>query len=242
DFDKQKPEAAKQMQTAMQNGDTCISCHKGIAHKMPDMSAGYKTVYRDLVAQSQDLSPGTGDVVYPIETTALYLDKPDGGAGSPAGRIVAATPLKVIETDGDWLEVEVEGWQQQGAERMMYAAQGKRIFAVALTPGAAGKTTPGETMTDADTGQNWTDATITGWVRNEKLTADHDQLWTYGSEMFSGACGTCHSLPHTGHYLANQWIGTLNAMKRFAPLDEEQFRFLQKYVQMNAKDMGGEDE
>jgi trimethylamine-N-oxide reductase cytochrome c-type subunit TorC len=39
--------------------------------------------------------------------------------------------------------------------------------------------------------------------------------------------------------LANQWIGTLNAMKRFITLDDEQYRFLLKYLQLHGSDMGG---
>ena len=45
------PEAAKRkrMQKAYQDGgQTCIDCHKGIAHKLPDMSTGYKALFDDL--------------------------------------------------------------------------------------------------------------------------------------------------------------------------------------------------
>ena len=41
------------------------------------------------------------------------------------------------------------------------------------------------------------------------------------------------------HSLANQWPGTLNAMKRFISIDDEEYRFLQKYLQFNAKDTKG---
>ena len=61
----------------------------------------------------------------------------------------------------------------------------------------------------------------------------------FGAEMYNASCGLCHAAPQTGHYLANQWIGNLNAMKRFVALDDEQFRFLQKWVQLNASDTGG---
>ena len=61
----------------------------------------------------------------------------------------------------------------------------------------------------------------------------------YGAEMYNASCGLCHSLPPTENYLANQWIGNLNAMKRNITLDDEQYRFLQKYVQLNAQDTGG---
>jgi len=45
DFTLQDPRAAKAHPTALtdEGGETCIDCHKGIAHELPDM-AGDKTV------------------------------------------------------------------------------------------------------------------------------------------------------------------------------------------------------
>ena len=34
-FDKQGRRAAKKMREGMDEGKTCIDCHKGIAHKLP---------------------------------------------------------------------------------------------------------------------------------------------------------------------------------------------------------------
>ena len=36
DFHKQSPRGAEKMQAAMEKGKTCIECHKGIAHKLPE--------------------------------------------------------------------------------------------------------------------------------------------------------------------------------------------------------------
>jgi nitrate/TMAO reductase-like tetraheme cytochrome c subunit len=36
DFHRQKPEAQEMMEMAMKDNVTCIDCHKGIAHKLPD--------------------------------------------------------------------------------------------------------------------------------------------------------------------------------------------------------------
>jgi trimethylamine-N-oxide reductase cytochrome c-type subunit TorC len=75
-------------------------------------------------------------------------------------------------------------------------------------------------------------------VARADLTADQATLWAYGAELYSSSCGTCHNLPPPDHSLANQVTGSLNAMKRFISLDDEQYRFLQKYLQFNAKDTG----
>ena len=73
------------------------------------------------------------------------------------------------------------------------------------------------------------------------LVADRSKLSDYGAEMYNASCGLCHTLPPTQNYLANQWIGNLNSMKRNISLDDEQYRFLQKYVQLNAQDTGAKD-
>ena len=38
DFSQQKTVAAKMHEKAIKDGNTCIDCHKGIAHQLPDMS------------------------------------------------------------------------------------------------------------------------------------------------------------------------------------------------------------
>ncbi|ACM03077.1 pentaheme c-type cytochrome TorC [Cereibacter sphaeroides] len=237
DFAHQKPEASKQMQQAMNEGGTCIDCHKGIAHKMPDMASGYRALFSKLEKASQSLKPSKGETLYPLQTIEAYLEQPSGDKAKADGRLLAATPMQVVDVKGDWVQVAVKGWQQEGAERVIYEKQGKRIFNAALAPTATGSIVAGASMVDPDTEQTWTDVSLTAWVRNRDLTDDQEALWQYGKQMFNGACGMCHVLPHTEHFLANQWIGTLNAMKSRAPLDDEQFRLVQRYVQMHAKDV-----
>ena len=122
---------------------------------------------------------------------------------------------------------------------MIYALQGKRIFVAALGPDAIDKVVAGKTVLDPDTDQNWSEATLTAWVKNEGIVGDQDKVLAYGAEMYGTGCGLCHTLTPTDHYLANQWIGTLNAMKRFVNFTDEEYRFLQKYVQLHASDTGG---
>ncbi|MDP3958498.1 MAG: pentaheme c-type cytochrome TorC [Pseudorhodobacter sp.] len=243
DFHNQVPKASKAMQVAMTDGSTCIDCHKGIAHKLPDMSNGYKLMFNDLMAASMQLNSAVGDTVYSLGTTPFFLERPaTAETGAVSGKLLAATPVKIIARDGDWIQGEIAGWQQEGAERVLYSLQGKRIFVAALAPPTVEKVVQGPAIMDPDTEQNWNQATLTIWTTNQNLVADEAQLWAYGEEMYNSTCGLCHAAPPTDHYLANQWIGTLNAMKRFTPLDDEQYRLLQKYVQLHAKDTGDQIE
>ena len=236
---QKKKEASDQMQKAWKEGGTCIDCHKGIAHKLPDMTAGYKQLYDELVALGAQTPPKPGDKPTTLATKGFWLQKPAADSAAVDGRILAPTPVEVVAKDGSWLQVKVSGWQQEGAERIVYAEQGKRIFVAALGSDTVEKVTRGKTITDPDTEQKWTEASFTAWVKPDLMVSDGKRVDAYGAEMFNASCGLCHAAPQTGHYLANQWIGVLNAMKRFVSLDDERFRFLQKWVQLKAQDTGG---
>lgn len=240
DFAHQRSKAAERMQKAYNDGvQTCIDCHKGIAHKLPDMTAGFKAIHDELASDTKSLAPVVGATLYTLSTKPFWLDRPKSEDDVSSGKLLPLTPLEVLERDGAWVKVKFAGWQQEGAERMLYAAQGKRIFAAALGPDAIDKLAHGQTMKDPDTDQQWTEASLMGWTTSADLVADKSKLFGYGAEMYNASCGLCHSLTPTSNYLANQWIGNLNAMKRNISLDDEQYRFLQKYVQLNAQDTGG---
>jgi hypothetical protein len=51
-------------------------------------------------------------------------------------------------------------------------------------------------------------------------------------------CAACHVLPQKKHFTANQWIGTLKAMKRFTSFTDDQYRLILAYLQNHSKDLG----
>lgn len=208
------------------------------ADQLPHMSTGYKELLSDLQATAAKTKVKAGDVLYAVATKPLFVDRPSDGNATPDGRLIAATPVKVIKADGDWLQVEVGGWQQQGAERMMYAKQGQRIFAAALGAPAVEKVQQGQSVTDQNTDQVWAPATLTAWTTRDNLVADLNKLWAYCQEMYSAACGACHPAHTATDFLANQWIGSFNGMRPRTSLDDEEARVLLNYLQLHAKDSG----
>jgi trimethylamine-N-oxide reductase cytochrome c-type subunit TorC len=236
DFHKQSADAVAKMQPASTNGDTCISCHKGIAHHLPDMSQGIQQAFDDLTEQAKQQG-AKADALYSIATKPMFLERPSGQPdGSGDARLLALSQVHVLQRQGDWLQVRIEGWQQEGAERVFYALRGQRIFVAALGNEAVAKVEQLSTETDPDTQIVWHRAAVTMWTTKDALIADRAGLFAYGAELFGDTCGTCHSPPPPENQLANQWIGSLNAMKDRISIDEEQYRFLQKYLQLNASD------
>ena len=234
DFDQFKNHIdAQTMSDGLQGGKTCIDCHKGLVHPLPDLSTGYTLVLRQLKAESADPDIDAG-VIYPLETVYGYT----GEAGVRESRILPATGLTVLDNNGKWLRVRIEGWQQDDVDAMIYALQGKRIFSVALDKGARAKPLIHSTMFDTDTEQTWHKVSYETWVTNKDMVEDESKLWDYGKKLHSGTCGACHMAIPAKNFLANQWIGVMKDMKRnIRHLSKEQYRFLQKYLQLNAKDV-----
>ena len=224
---------AMKMSEGLEAGDTCIDCHKGLVHPMPDTSSGYKKMLAKLTAVSADPDIES-ETVFPLETVYSYASQDS----EPEGRVLGGTRLTVLEQSGKWLKVRVDGWQQDEVEGMIYELQGKRIFAVALEKQGRGKPVIHSTMFDEDTEQTWHQVSYEAWVATENMVQDEEQLWTYGKTLHSSTCGACHRAVPADEYLANQWIGVMKDMKRnIRHLSKEQYRFLQKYLQLNAKDV-----
>ena len=227
---------AKRMREGLAAGQTCIDCHKGIAHKLPDMAQGYRKLYAGLVAMAQ-AQGGTGDMLYPIATISYYLAAADASAGADvAGSLLVATPLKVLDRSGGAIQVEIDGWQQDQVDQVIYALRGQRIFRATAKPAAVGKIDRLSTETDPATDLVWHQVRLVGWVPPGQVVNDLGAINDYASTMFTANCSICHSQPTPDQMLANQWSGALDSMKEYVSLDKEETRLLQKYLQLRASD------
>ena len=236
DFGKfKKPDGAKRMKEGLEKKETCINCHKGIAHEMPDMSAGYKATYEELQALSLKEKKKKGQM-YTLAKKSLFLEQNDT---KKAGKILPATRLTILQEKGNKLHVQINGWQQDGVAPLIYALQGKRIFSTVLGKKAQPEVKVVKTMLDEDTDLTWHEVSFTGWVTKDGLISDREKLWEYGADMHGASCSGCHSATPANHFLANQWMGTLKTMSRNTNLNKGEYRFLLKYLQFHAKDTGG---
>jgi hypothetical protein len=90
----------------------------------------------------------------------------------------------------------------------------------------------------AGTAAPWYPVSFTAWIDDAGLSADLASLWQAARGLYNSACASCHAPPPENAYLANQWIGSLAAMKPYAPLDADAYRLLLAYLQYHAKDVG----
>ena len=205
--------------------------------RMLPVVAGAKSPATSLEASADTLAAAT--TVYSVAIKPLFLDH--AGASPTAagdGKLLPAAKLTVLARDGDWMQVRIDGWQQDGSPATFYALEGKRILVAALGPAAVAKVVRQQGVQDAATKLTWFQASLTVWVTKDGLNPDLAKVWDYTSRLYSASCGTCHAPHPSDSYLANQWIGSLGAMKRFTGLDDVQYRLLQAYLQFHSKDVG----
>ena len=234
----QRAAAVTGMDPAQRGNQTCIDCHRGIAHRLPDMSQSMAQAFRDL-QEAASREGARGGTLYAISTRPLFMERPAGEPGGPDARLLGGAEVRVLERQGDWLKIRIEGWQQEGAERAVYALRGHRILTAALGGDAVGAVEVLESQTDPDTDLVWKRVGLDAWVNRAGMLGDRQRLASYAAQLYGDACGTCHSAHAPDSHLANQWIGTMNAMRERTSLDDEQYRFLLRYLQLNARDTGG---
>ncbi|AOV98155.1 trimethylamine N-oxide reductase cytochrome c-type subunit [Edwardsiella hoshinae] len=236
DHAKQHPEAAKQMAIAAKDNQSCIDCHKGIAHQLPDMSSGFRKQFAELRQNASD----EGNTLYTLDMKPIYAAK---GDKEPAGSLLPASEVTVLKRDGDWLQVQIEGWTEtNGRQRVLSLLPGKRIFVSSIRDQVQKRAKTLEKTTVAATGVEWSKLQTTAWVQKGDLVNNIKPIWAYADALYNGTCNQCHGAPDKSHFDANGWIGTLNGMIGFTSLDKREERTLLKYLQMNASDTGGADQ
>lgn len=208
-----------------------------VIRMLPATNSAVKSPTSVLAVPVDALAQAT--TLYTVTIKPLFLDRAGASpTGAGDGRLLPAAKLAVVARDGDWLQVRVDGWQQDGSPAAFYALEGQRILVAALGQTAVAKVTRQPAVEDATTKLKWFQGSLTAWISNDGLNPDIAKIWNYSSNLYATSCGTCHAPRPTDSYLANQWVGSLSAMKRFTALDDGQYRLLQTYLQFHSKDVG----
>ncbi|KAB2532939.1 cytochrome C [Salipiger aestuarii] len=181
------------------------------------------------------------ETVYVAHTKTFFIDKAAVGTADGDGKLLGATELAVVDREDGRLKVRLDGWQMPEAERVFYAEQGHRILQAILGDASIEQVSRQESMVDPDTQQEWARSSLEVWIDDKDMSTELSALWDYSADLYNASCGTCHALPVKDHYLANQWIGNLNSMRRFTSLGDDQYRLLLAYLQNHSKDVTSRD-
>lgn len=182
---------------------------------------------------------GDGIEATVVASKNVWLEESGIGGSTPEqGKLLGGALVQAAKRDGDKLQLVLKGWQMVDAPSVVYQAKGHRVMTAVLSDAAAASVQRGTPETVADTGQSWVPAEITFWSNVADLNTNRQALWDYSRNTYQKTCAACHVLPQQTHFTANQWIGTLKAMKRFTSFTDDQYRLILAYLQNHSKDLG----
>ncbi|CCQ74993.1 NapC/NirT family cytochrome c [Magnetospira sp. QH-2] len=231
--DKQRDKARPRHMKARQRGETCIGCHKGIAHKKPDIEPAIAAA-REALEVSKDKSTDKVTVLYPAQSATLYRD--DARSGK-MGTILVATPLAVLERADDMVRVRVEGWREPGKKNAIFADVGRRVYRAGLRKSALSAIQ----VEGTNAGGGWVSVSVEGWVKNQGMVKDRASIWAFAETLYELQCSQCHMAYPAEWFGIDQWPDLLKAMKPMVDLSKDDNRLLQIYLQSHAPLEGPHD-
>ncbi|MGO1461395.1 MAG: pentaheme c-type cytochrome TorC [Marinobacter sp.] len=238
DWDKMSDEARRFMMPAAERNQSCIDCHKGIAHNLPaEMNTAMDPALARLLSQAEGVNVEAGQTYFTAQSIDMYTDST---LEQQAGWLEPASGVTVVATRDDSVEIEVSAWRKQkGFGRVMYEDFGLNVTSAVLEKEIATNDalfSASESKTDELTGLDWQQADITLWVKKGKLLADREDLWAYAGETYSNGCSVCHGEPDPAHFDANTWPAMFSGMVGFTNMNAETQALVLKYLQMHSSD------
>ncbi|MCG9702581.1 NapC/NirT family cytochrome c [Vibrio natriegens] len=230
DFDAMEPfeqsrDAVKMHEYGIANNQTCIDCHKGVAHFAPEAELDSKA-FETLMSFTTQTSP-RAEVVYPV--TAIDMGE--------LGTINPTTKLDVVSTEGDARTVKLNAYQMKGAEQVLYMGEGQRAIVATLTEQGQQALEGGEFAADVY-GNEWRSVSLTGTI-DSPVVDTLEPVWSYAEELDNVYCATCHAKIPSNHFTVNAWGPVAKSMGDRTDITAENLEILTKFFQHHAKDVVG---
>ncbi|CAH0536907.1 NapC/NirT family cytochrome c [Vibrio marisflavi] len=219
----QSKDAQKMHTYAEENNQTCIDCHKGVAHLTPEVKLD-DGAYKKLLALTEKTS-ADAKVVYPVATISI------GDLGS----ISPTAPLEVISNNGKERKFVLHAYQMKGAEQVLYMGEGQRSVLAQLSTKGQKSLKVGTYKTD-DYGNQWRPVTLTAQT-DQPVVDSLKPVWTYAEELDNVYCSTCHSKIPPKHFTVNAWGPVAKTMGSRTDITPENLELLTKFFQNHAKDI-----
>lgn len=224
---EQSEDAAKMHQYAVENNQTCIDCHKGVAHFAPEPEMD-SAAFDNLLAFTEKTAPDA-KTVYPVEPIELS----DGDLGT----INPTTELHVLTQSETSRTVRLDAYQMKGAEQVLYFGEGQRSIVAVLTDAGQQALTVGEYRTD-EYGNEWRTASLQTEITVPVLDSQ-EPLWEYAEQLDTVYCSTCHSKIPASHFTVNAWGPVAKGMGDRTDISDYDLEVLTKFFQNHAKDVAG---
>lgn len=222
---EQSENAVKMHTYGQENNQTCIDCHKGVAHFPPVVELDSEA-FDNLISLTKNTNENVSSVI--------TIDGADMGE---LGRINPAVKVEVITSNGNEREIKLAGYQMKGAEQVVYMGEGQRSIIASLSEQGQAALKTGKYKTDAYENQ-WRHVELTTTI-NAPVLASFDPIWAYAEELDNVYCSACHAKIPSSHFTVNAWGPVAKGMGERTDISELDLEILTKYFQNHAKDIAG---
>ncbi|MCB8746305.1 pentaheme c-type cytochrome TorC [Rhodoferax sp. U2-2l] len=237
DFDKMRPTSQVAMRNAAARDQSCIDCHKGVAHQLPDMKGARNPAFDTLLSSAIGQSVSSGKDYYTVVPQDLFAD---AELKSKVGAIEVAAKVKVLQTQGDAQQVELTLWRKnKGYGRVWYGEFGLNITNAVLDKAVAQKPELVKVLAsqeDPNTGLEWQQVQAQLWIKKGSLIDSVEPIWTIARASYTQSCSVCHRQPLESHIDANAWPGLFGGMVGFTSMDADTAKVVLKYLQSHSSD------
>lgn len=230
-----RPAARLQMTQAAEKDQSCIDCHKGIAHQLPAEMDSTGGMVGKLISMSHSTSYDVGQPLYSVDFIELYTDENMATQGAV---LEPATMVTAIDDGKDAVKVTLTGWRKmKGFGRVINEDFGLNIASAALSKEVAQSDTDVrtfETKEDELTGLTWQRVEVDLWAPKEDFLDSVDPIWTEAQQAYTTNCSLCHTQPDVAHFDANTWPGMFDGMMGFVNFDQATQALVLKYLQKHS--------
>ena len=237
DFDKMRPSSQVAMRSAATRNQSCVDCHKGVAHQLPEMKGARNPAFDTLVSNASGQSVSAGNEYYLVVPQDLFADE---ALTQRIGSVEVATQVKVLETKGDAQRIELALWRKnKGYGRVWYSNFGLNITSAILNKEKArdaGLVNVLASKEDPMTGLEWQQVKASAWMRKGSLIDSVEPIWTIARASYNTSCSVCHRQPDEAHFDTNTWPGLFAGMVGFTSIDQDTARVVLKYLQSHSSD------
>ena len=234
-FEKMSKAAQKAMKPAAERNQSCVDCHKGIAHHLPAKKADTGNTSKFEAFVVSDIKPS--QQYYAKAIVPLFADE---SLTQNIGHLETAAPVNAVKSTDKGDLVELVMWRKdKGFGRIWYNQFGKNITDAVLTKEfmqSEPQYTVLETKEDPLTGLTWQKVKLPVWIAKNQLISDVNTVWETAENVYKTQCSTCHRQPHVDHFDSNTWIGLFKGMVGFTNIDEATDKEVLRYLQLHASD------
>lgn len=237
DFNKMRPASQVAMRNAASRNQSCVDCHKGIAHQLPDMKGARNPAFDTLVSTAAGQSVSEGKSYYTVLPQDVFSDP---ALQNKIGSIEVAAQVKVLETKGDAQLVQLDLWRKnKGYGRVWYGSFGLNITNAVFSKEIAQSKELVKVLgskEDPMTGLEWQQVQAKVWMKKGGLIDSIEPIWSVARSSYTQSCSVCHRQPEEAHFDANTWPGLFGGMVGFTNMDADTAKVVLKYLQSNSSD------